>query len=267
MRRTGPKLLGFDRKLGARLVAGADEAGRGPLAGPLVVAGVLLDYGCLRDHRVRPLAFLNDSKQCTEAQREELFRAVVGCAERIAVRVISPREIDTNGLHRSNLAGLRAMLHAPQSSGGRGGTTSCGGIACWRRTSGPAVTSSTWSCGAAGSSSSLRSRPRRTRPSSTRSRWSARRSSGACAGPRRRGWHATRSWTTWTSRSTSWRSAVAVSSGWRTRSDLVPARGLRGALPRERRSAPPVRLRRRRGAVGSRAPADRRGDPPARQLP
>ena len=35
----------------------------GPLAGPLVVAGVLLDYGGLRDHRVRPLALLNDSKQ------------------------------------------------------------------------------------------------------------------------------------------------------------------------------------------------------------
>ena len=109
---SGQKLLRFDRKLGARLVAGTDEAGRGSLAGPLVVAGVLLDYGCLRDHRVRPLAFLNDSKQCTEGQREELFRAVVGCAERIAVRVIPPREIDTTGLHRSNLAGLRAMLRA-----------------------------------------------------------------------------------------------------------------------------------------------------------
>jgi len=40
--RTGQKLLRFDRKLGARYVAGADEAGRGSLAGPLVVAGVLL---------------------------------------------------------------------------------------------------------------------------------------------------------------------------------------------------------------------------------
>ena len=111
-KRTGAKLLQFDRRLGARFVAGADEAGRGSLAGPLVVAGVLLDYGCLRDHRVRPLAFLNDSKQCTEERREELFGAVLACAEKVAVRVIPPGDIDRHGLHRSNLAGLRAMLHA-----------------------------------------------------------------------------------------------------------------------------------------------------------
>jgi ribonuclease HII len=111
-KRTGLKLLQFDRKLGARFVAGADEAGRGPLAGPLVVAGVLLDYECLHDHKVRPLAFLNDSKQCTPARREELFRAVVSCAEQVVVRVIPPGDIDRIGLHKSNLAGLRAMLHA-----------------------------------------------------------------------------------------------------------------------------------------------------------
>jgi ribonuclease HII len=111
-RRTGRKLLSFDRRLGARFVAGADEAGRGSLAGPLVVAGVLLDYECLRDHRVRPLALLNDSKQLQPVQREELFRAVVGCATKICVRVISPREIDRTGLHRSNLSGLRAVLSA-----------------------------------------------------------------------------------------------------------------------------------------------------------
>src|SRR3954468_11428927 len=97
-RRTGQKLLRYDRNLGGRFVAGADEAGRGSLAGPLVVAGVLLDYDCLRDHRVRPLAVLNDSKQCSPAEREELFKAVVGCAEQIAVRVISPAQIDRNGL-------------------------------------------------------------------------------------------------------------------------------------------------------------------------
>ncbi|HVS86378.1 MAG TPA: ribonuclease HII [Gaiellaceae bacterium] len=112
MKRTGQKLLRFDRNLGARFVAGADEAGRGSLAGPLVVAGVLLDYSSLREHRVRPLAFLNDSKQCSAERREELFHAVLGCAARVAVRVIPPGDIDRNGLHRSNLAGLRAMLEA-----------------------------------------------------------------------------------------------------------------------------------------------------------
>src|SRR3954463_12359573 len=109
-RRTGQRLLGFDRKLGVRRVAGCDEAGRGPLAGPLVVAGVLLDYECLRDHRVRPLALLNDSKQLTSAGREELFRAVLACAAKVTVRAISAREIDATGLHRSNLAAMRAIL-------------------------------------------------------------------------------------------------------------------------------------------------------------
>jgi ribonuclease HII len=113
-RRTGGKLLRYDRNLGARLVAGADEAGRGPLAGPLVVAGVLLDYESLRDHRVRPLARLNDSKQVDEATRDELYRAVLSCAERVSVRVFPPGVIDRDGLHKSNLRGLREALWACQ---------------------------------------------------------------------------------------------------------------------------------------------------------
>jgi ribonuclease HII len=110
VRRTGRKLLNFDRKLGVRFVAGADEAGRGSLAGPLVTAAVLFDYNCLRDHRVRPLSLLNDSKQLSGDERESLFRAVAACAERIAVRIIPPAVIDRDGLHRSNLRGLRETL-------------------------------------------------------------------------------------------------------------------------------------------------------------
>jgi len=108
---SGQKLLRFDRKLGARLVAGTDEAGRGSLAGPLVVAGVLLDYGCLRDHKVRPLALLNDSKQVSAERRGELFQAVLGCAEQVVVRVVPHGQIDRNGLHKSNLAAMREILH------------------------------------------------------------------------------------------------------------------------------------------------------------
>ena len=89
-----------------------DEAGRGCLAGPLVVAGVLFDYECLRDHRVRPLAGLNDSKQLTAREREEIFRGVVSCATSFTVRVISSMEIDRTGLHRSNLEAMRSCLRA-----------------------------------------------------------------------------------------------------------------------------------------------------------
>jgi ribonuclease HII len=96
--------------LGVRFVAGADEAGRGSLAGPLVVAGVLLDYEVLRGGRVRPLAALNDSKQVAPDERERLFEAVAAAASAISVRVVPSGEIDRSGLHRSNLAGLRAVL-------------------------------------------------------------------------------------------------------------------------------------------------------------
>ncbi len=109
-RSSGQRLLTHDRRLGVRYVAGADEAGRGSLAGPLVVAGVLFDFQNLRGVRVRPLARLNDSKQVGHEEREELFHAVVGCASGISVRVIPAAEIDRSGLHRSNLAALRAVL-------------------------------------------------------------------------------------------------------------------------------------------------------------
>ena len=107
---TGQRLLRFDRRLETRFVAGADEAGRGSLAGPLVVAGVLFDYASLRDGRVRPLARLNDSKQVDPDERERLYHAVLASATRIAVRVIASAEIDREGLHRSNLWGLRTVL-------------------------------------------------------------------------------------------------------------------------------------------------------------
>src|SRR5947207_15414270 len=67
--RTGRRLFAFDRSLGYRFVAGADEAGRGSLAGPLVAAAVLFDLEQLTLSERRSLTRLNDSKQHTEAVR------------------------------------------------------------------------------------------------------------------------------------------------------------------------------------------------------
>jgi ribonuclease HII len=109
---SGRRLFAFDRRLGTRLVAGADEAGRGSLAGPLVAAGVLFDYGALTPRQVRSLAALNDSKQHTCAAREELFPLVLRSAARVAVVSRCVRGIDARGLHRTNLAALRDAVSA-----------------------------------------------------------------------------------------------------------------------------------------------------------
>ena len=109
-RSSGQKLLSYDRNLGARFVAGADEAGRGSLAGPLVVAGVLLDYDCLRNHRVRPLAL----SERLEAGLPGRPRGALPRRRRLRgadQRARDPcTDIDRNGLHRSNLWGLRSVL-------------------------------------------------------------------------------------------------------------------------------------------------------------
>jgi ribonuclease HII len=108
---SGRRLFAFDRALGARLVAGADEAGRGCLAGPLVAAGVLFDYDAITTRELRSLAALNDSKQHTAAAREELYPLVLRSALRVSVVSRCARGIDTRGLHKTNLAALRdAML-------------------------------------------------------------------------------------------------------------------------------------------------------------
>jgi ribonuclease HII len=106
----GRKLLAFDRGLGVRFVAGADEAGRGCLAGPLVAAAVLFDYERVRPSDARALAALNDSKQQTAERREELYPVILRTAARVAVVSRCAPGIDRRGLHVTNLAALRDAL-------------------------------------------------------------------------------------------------------------------------------------------------------------
>jgi ribonuclease HII len=96
--------------LQSRFVAGADEAGRGCLAGPLVAAAVLIDYERLSHSDRRTLSGLYDSKQMTETQRLEMYPCVLRAAERVSVVIRSPAGIDRRGLHVTNIEALSQAL-------------------------------------------------------------------------------------------------------------------------------------------------------------
>jgi ribonuclease HII len=108
--RSGRRLVQHDRGLGFRYVAGADEAGRGCLAGPLVAAAVLFDIETLGPREVRALSVLNDSKQHTPEAREALYPVVLRLATRVAVVSRCAGGIDSRGLHKTNIAALRESL-------------------------------------------------------------------------------------------------------------------------------------------------------------
>ncbi len=91
-------------------MAGADEAGRGCLAGPLVAAAVLFDLDCISPSDVRRLGALNDSKQQSPQSRAELYPLILRTATKVAVVSRCARGIDARGLHVTNLAALRDAL-------------------------------------------------------------------------------------------------------------------------------------------------------------
>jgi ribonuclease HII len=109
-RSSGSRLFRYDRGLGRRWVAGADEAGRGCLAGPLVAAAVLFDHERISLGDLRALTALNDSKQHSAEMREELYPRVLRIATKVAVTSRCVRGIDSRGLHKTNLAALSDTL-------------------------------------------------------------------------------------------------------------------------------------------------------------
>lgn len=81
-------------------IAGVDEAGRGPLAGPVVAGAVILD---------ETIAGLNDSKKLSATQREALYDMLYVGEHKIGVGIIEPETIDRHGIQSAN---YRAMLDA-----------------------------------------------------------------------------------------------------------------------------------------------------------
>jgi ribonuclease HII len=86
-------------------VAGADEAGRGACAGPLVVAAAILPEG--KRGEIDELA---DSKLLTPLARDRVYAEVVKRAQAYAVVVVPPQDVDARGLHVCNVAAMRRAL-------------------------------------------------------------------------------------------------------------------------------------------------------------
>ena len=94
-------------KAGIKTIAGVDEAGRGPCAGPLVLASVIL-----KDPLSKALKEVRDSKELSEAKREELFDVVIDNSLAYSIIEVSVYEIDTIGLHKCNIEGMRRAINA-----------------------------------------------------------------------------------------------------------------------------------------------------------
>jgi len=85
------------------LVAGVDEAGRGPLAGPVVAAAVILDD-------LKPIVGLNDSKKLTEKRREKLYDEILDKALCCSIAEASVQEIDTLNILQATLLAMRRAV-------------------------------------------------------------------------------------------------------------------------------------------------------------
>ena len=92
---------------GIKYIAGVDEAGRGPCAGPLVVAAAIL-----KDPLSSALKDVKDSKQLTSLQRDHLFELVKSNSLSYSIIEISAEEIDMLGLHKCNVEGMRRAINA-----------------------------------------------------------------------------------------------------------------------------------------------------------
>jgi ribonuclease HII len=93
------------RRCGYRRVAGLDEAGRGPLAGPVVAAAVILPARCR-------LTGINDSKQLSEFERERLYDVIVRRAVGVGVGIASELEIDTLNILEATRTAMRRAINA-----------------------------------------------------------------------------------------------------------------------------------------------------------
>lgn len=91
---------------GYRRIAGIDEAGRGPLAGPVVAAAVILPNDFEADWK----SLVNDSKQLAAQVREELFKSISDIALSVGVGVVDSQTIDTRGIVKATRIAMKQAV-------------------------------------------------------------------------------------------------------------------------------------------------------------
>ncbi|MDR3012177.1 MAG: ribonuclease HII [Chitinispirillales bacterium] len=90
---------------GAVRIAGVDEAGRGPLAGPVVAAAVVLNLS-------EPIDGINDSKKISEKRREALYEQIIQKAQKYATGISSPKEIDEINILQATFLAMKRAIEA-----------------------------------------------------------------------------------------------------------------------------------------------------------
>lgn len=97
-------LCEFEKKYDyCQYICGIDEAGRGPLAGPVVAGAVILPKGCR-------ILYINDSKKLSEKKREELFGVITNEAVSIGIGMASPEMIDEINILQATYAAMRMAI-------------------------------------------------------------------------------------------------------------------------------------------------------------
>lgn len=99
-----PSLAEFDSQYKG-MICGVDEAGRGPWAGPVVVAAAVID-----PDRINTLSAVNDSKKLTEKKREELFQVVINACYTYSISEISSKIIDRSDILSTTLSGMKSCV-------------------------------------------------------------------------------------------------------------------------------------------------------------
>ncbi len=109
------KMKQFEREHpDCRFICGVDEAGRGPLAGPVVAGAVVLDL----DNPEKEILYLNDSKKLSEKKREALYREILSQAVAVGIGIAGAKVIDRiNILQATYLAMYRAVNNLTDVSG------------------------------------------------------------------------------------------------------------------------------------------------------